>query len=211
MTQGIETSYAGITFRSRLDARWAAMFNLVGWRWTYEPFDGAGYIPDFTLDGPNPLLIEINPAVTIGELLDHLNRPVAAMRSQWPHAIAVFGGTVEPSGPMVAARVERGEYGLNLGAIAAVIDDDIAASMHSSHYLADDEQLDPDYRDQCLWWVCTTCNRFAIRHELMFWRAVWPCGHTTFRRPTASDIDVLDGYWADASNRVRWNPRGRHG
>ncbi len=36
-----------------MEARWAAWFDLVGITWTYEPFDAAGYIPDF-LCRPNP-------------------------------------------------------------------------------------------------------------------------------------------------------------
>jgi hypothetical protein len=33
----IVTEYAGARFRSRLEARWAAFFDLCGWRWEYEP------------------------------------------------------------------------------------------------------------------------------------------------------------------------------
>lgn len=45
----IPTIYAGVQFRSRLEARWAAFFDLVGLRWEYEPFDLAGWIPDFKI------------------------------------------------------------------------------------------------------------------------------------------------------------------
>lgn len=45
--QAIETRYASHLFRSRLEARWAAWFDLVDVIWTYEPFDALGYIPDF--------------------------------------------------------------------------------------------------------------------------------------------------------------------
>lgn len=47
--KAIETMYSGYLFRSRLEARWAAMFDLLGWQWTYEPFDLNGWIPDFLL------------------------------------------------------------------------------------------------------------------------------------------------------------------
>ena len=30
------TTYADVKFRSRLEARWAAFFDLAGWRWEYE-------------------------------------------------------------------------------------------------------------------------------------------------------------------------------
>lgn len=38
----IPTRYSGVQFRSRLEAKWAAMFDLFGWSWEYEPFDCVG-------------------------------------------------------------------------------------------------------------------------------------------------------------------------
>lgn len=48
--QAIPTRYRGTQFRSRLEARWAAFFDLVGWSWNYEPFDLLGYVPDFIVE-----------------------------------------------------------------------------------------------------------------------------------------------------------------
>jgi hypothetical protein len=48
----IPTTYAGVRFRSRLEARWAATFDLLGWEWAYEPYDLNGWIPDFVLTLP---------------------------------------------------------------------------------------------------------------------------------------------------------------
>lgn len=45
--KGIPTVYAGVQFRSRLEARFAAWFDLLEWPWDYEPFDYDGWIPDF--------------------------------------------------------------------------------------------------------------------------------------------------------------------
>ena len=49
----IETRYAGCRFRSRLEARWAVLFDQIGARWEYEPqgfvIDGRPYLPDFLL------------------------------------------------------------------------------------------------------------------------------------------------------------------
>ena len=41
----IPTTYAGIQFRSRLEARWAVFFDAIGTPWEYEP--EAFYIPSF--------------------------------------------------------------------------------------------------------------------------------------------------------------------
>src|SRR5580658_3875763 len=46
------TTYAGVNFRSRLEARWAAFFNLLGWQWEYEPVDLEGWVPDFEITIP---------------------------------------------------------------------------------------------------------------------------------------------------------------
>jgi hypothetical protein len=64
MSHAIATLYDGIEYRSRLEARWGAFFDHIGWKFTYEPFDGNGYIPDFLIHGQAPFLVEIKPAVT---------------------------------------------------------------------------------------------------------------------------------------------------
>ena len=43
----IPTVYKGVQMRSRLEARWAAVFDALGAKWEYEPFDLNGWIPDF--------------------------------------------------------------------------------------------------------------------------------------------------------------------
>jgi len=50
----IETVYNGYKFRSRLEARWAVFFDIVGIKYEYEPeglklSDGSYYLPDFYL------------------------------------------------------------------------------------------------------------------------------------------------------------------
>lgn len=51
----IPTMYNNVQFRSRLEARWAACFDLLGRRWQYEPIDLNGWIPDFLVDDLLPL------------------------------------------------------------------------------------------------------------------------------------------------------------
>jgi hypothetical protein len=58
----IPTEYNGVQMRSRLEARWAAFFDLCGWKWSYEPFDLEGWIPDFMIETPFcEVLVEIKP------------------------------------------------------------------------------------------------------------------------------------------------------
>lgn len=60
------TEYKGISFRSRLEARWAAMFDILGWTWEYEPECDGFYIPDFLLHGPRGqrVYVEVKPMAT---------------------------------------------------------------------------------------------------------------------------------------------------
>jgi hypothetical protein len=46
------TKYVGVQFRSRLEARWAAFFDLANWQWSYEPIDLEGWTPDFQASFP---------------------------------------------------------------------------------------------------------------------------------------------------------------
>jgi hypothetical protein len=60
-TSAIPTQFAGINFRSRLEAKWAAFFELCGWHWHYEPLDLNGYIPDFIVQMQRDVLFEVKP------------------------------------------------------------------------------------------------------------------------------------------------------
>lgn len=66
INMGKATAYKGINFRSRLEARWAAMFDLLGWAWEYEPETDGFYIPDFVLHGPRgqAIYVEVKPLAT---------------------------------------------------------------------------------------------------------------------------------------------------
>lgn len=56
------TLYNGRLYRSRLEARWAAFFDLLGWKYEYEPFDLNGWSPDFLIKGFfSDILVEVKP------------------------------------------------------------------------------------------------------------------------------------------------------
>ncbi|MBM3273038.1 helix-turn-helix transcriptional regulator [Candidatus Kaiserbacteria bacterium] len=63
----IETKYNGILFRSRLEAKWAAMFDLLRWGWTYEPTDFDGWMPDFAIHGNKIIYVEVKPVTEFPE------------------------------------------------------------------------------------------------------------------------------------------------
>jgi hypothetical protein len=68
------TIYKNNKYRSRLEARWAAFFDLIGWRYDYEPFDYNGWTPDFIIYGNNNVLIEIKPFIDESILNDYRQR-----------------------------------------------------------------------------------------------------------------------------------------
>lgn len=97
------TTYAGVRFRSRLEARWAAFFDLCQWSWEYEPVELAGWAPDFLVTIPcghsdcqptHRLYVEVKPYLEIGEFHDH---PAWSMMTGlaviYDPAPAVFGNS----------------------------------------------------------------------------------------------------------------------
>ena len=91
--KAIETRYAGTVFRSRLEARWAAFFDVLGWPWTYEPFDLDGWSPDFLLkpvpvglEPRRPVLVEVKP----------IDRFCAETANRMSNALDKSGNELEP-------------------------------------------------------------------------------------------------------------------
>ena len=71
--QSKETIYNGVRFRSRLEAKWAAFFDLTGWDWHYEPCELNGFTPDFIIKttshayDANTIIVEVKPSVLLNE------------------------------------------------------------------------------------------------------------------------------------------------
>ena len=71
--QAIKTEYRGVTFRSRLEARWAIFFDDMEWPWQYEQHtlrlsDGSHYTPDFLIEPrlAGKIFTEIKPLEPTG-------------------------------------------------------------------------------------------------------------------------------------------------
>jgi len=90
---GIKTEYKGIQFRSMLEARYAAWFDLVGWQWVYEPFEADHYIPDFMIQGEHPFLVEVKPAMSQAEYMEPVDRISKACAEVWKNDILILGTT----------------------------------------------------------------------------------------------------------------------
>ena len=76
--RAIPTRYAGATFRSRLEARWAAYFDLCAIRWVYEPIDLHGWAPDFLLSLPGcAVYVEVKPVDLVADGYERFAKAVA--------------------------------------------------------------------------------------------------------------------------------------
>jgi len=99
----IPTTYANGHYRSRLEARWAAFFDLVGLPYIYEPIDAGGYIPDFLIPGANPLYVEVGPVSTLEEYQEKATKGLLALaRGDMNGDLLVVG--VDPVGRGMGAR-----------------------------------------------------------------------------------------------------------
>jgi hypothetical protein len=59
----------GIQYRSRVEAKWAYMFENLNWECSYEPEDSPGYIPDFCLVwGNTEIIVEVKSNSSFGAL-----------------------------------------------------------------------------------------------------------------------------------------------
>ena len=75
--KAIPTLYKNIVFRSRLEAKWAAFFDLAQWRWDYEPIDLNGWIPDFQIINKlnKAILVEVKPITElVKEFTDKIDK-----------------------------------------------------------------------------------------------------------------------------------------
>lgn len=87
----IRTKYNGIEYRSRVEARYAAFWDWLGWKFIYEPLDGDGYIPDFLIDGEQPLLVEVKAAQTREEYEAEVPKVVAGLERHWAWDFLIVG------------------------------------------------------------------------------------------------------------------------
>jgi hypothetical protein len=66
----MRTSYRGVEFPSRLDARYAALFDLLRWQWMYEPpFELKGWKPEFLIKGAKPIFVAVRPITAFDSAL----------------------------------------------------------------------------------------------------------------------------------------------
>jgi len=184
---GIPTVYKGRTYRSRLEARWAAMFDLLRWRAEYEEIDLAGYIPDFIVHFKRgKLLVEVKPALEFADLHEHAKR---ICQSGWRGDFMVVGAQ------LFDAEGDRNRRSFGL---LAMWDRDFEDGWQPA--------------DHACAIHCRMCRKTTIKHASGAWFCV-ACGACDPRvHFEDEDAGKLDAMWAKAGDITQWQPRkGRRG
>lgn len=186
--RGIPTTYRGVNYRSRLEARWAAFFDVIGWQYTYEPFDAAGYIPDFLIHGDRPLLIEVKPAVTHSDYLAPIAKLENGVAGHWRHDYLIVGASPVPLLP--------NSFGGDFPAAGLL-----------------GECFPPCCGDEPewsvgvgLWHDCYACREINVFHDTDSYMGR-PCGHYDgdhYLGHIQHGTQGIEGAWSTASNLTQW-------
>jgi hypothetical protein len=181
MIPAIPTTYAGVNFRSRLEARWAAFFDVIGWRWEYEPMDLAGYIPDFILPfAYGDLLVEVKPDREPHQLRAHVAKVLA---SGWKKDFLIVGESPFFYEASEDGRVERDFPLLGL--------------------LSQDDEGNP-LVSEGLAYRCADCASVSVLHSDNRWVCVVCGAYDGKRLVHLLEPGFLAGCWRTAGNRVQW-------
>lgn len=189
----IQTVFNGIEYRSRLEARWASFMTNIGWDHIYEPFDGDGYIPDFVVTGPSPLLIEVKPAITQTDLEAAVPKAESGLRAHWRRDVLVVGASPILTGPRIG-----NSSGITAGWLGEFLTVPECVDLPSDGWVWDAAD----------WFNCGRCGSTSVYHTLMTFNGR-PCGcyegdHYLHTWGIERKIAVA---WSDACNDVKW--RGR--
>lgn len=194
--KAIPTKYAGVQFRSRLEARWAAFFDLIQWDWEYEPLDLNGYIPDFVLKFQTPLLVEVKPFIGSPfdwDASDH--EAHQALRkiadSGWRGEGLLVGATMW-SGPHAMGFVESDDP-INAGLL---FNTNISVGEHGALEppgVGTQVYANPFGLKECCGGPVDVVGSFHCRK----------CSHHD-KGPTLLESVYVCNYWREAGNRVQW-------
>jgi hypothetical protein len=187
----IPTVYKSIRFRSRLEARWAAFFDLIGWRWFYEPIDLKGYIPDFIIQFPKrQLLVEVKPLTAPGPVLKAAKEKIAA--SGWEGR---DDGDLESGAALIVG------CGVNLDPSQ----DDACCIADSIGWLQD-FSWGVDGYDACYLARCPICRRTFYWNQYTLWNCPH-CGKWTDKpyHYTSDCYPDAEELLARAQNAVQWS------
>lgn len=124
--KSIETEFMGYRFRSRLEARWAVVFQSMGLDWRYE-FDGVElggglrYLPDFQI-GPDRVFghfVEIKGAAPTPSEIKKMGRLTSGLPA---YGVILFGG-LDKDAPCLMFHKDEDPVYADVGAALSVLGD----------------------------------------------------------------------------------------
>lgn len=212
----IPTIYRGRKYRSRLEARWAAFFDLLNWKHEYEPFDLGGWSPDFLLQGK--VLVEIKPVTTADVATCEKMFNALARLGRYGDSLLLFGVA-----PQWDDRTSRPQVGWHS---PSPLGDDAYPEPDCDHFYAD--SIEPAFfkvfatAPQPTYDICSTvAPAFGCLSPFMSWyheRSVreHPDDFADFYRTDL--LETFDGVgvfgarimelWAEATNTVQYIAQG---
>lgn len=110
-----------ICFRSRNEAKWAWLFELLCWQWLYEPYDLPGYLPDFSLIfDKTEVIVEVKPNVLISELAVYFQRLSLESRPEVTRQLAkkpfvILSSRLDDNGLIGLVRIDEKIHELYIG------------------------------------------------------------------------------------------------
>lgn len=189
----IPTAYRGIEFRSRLEAQWAVFFDQFKIEWEYEPFDLAGYIPDFVLPGDSPVLVDV--------------KPISTAQGYWERA--------EELEDLLGGWSYDGwnDDVLILGIRPSILPESNIGALGESNFGMDQLSEEVNQDEDPAWCfgagvfgLCFECLSHGFSHESCSF-TYRPCGHYPGGAQHHADQDEIDQAWAHAKQVTRWLPR----
>lgn len=197
---GIPTNYNSVLYRSRLEAKWAAFFDLLHWEVQYEPFDLQGYIPDFVLSGTTfddgqtlsdrkrvPILVEVKSIDSMDDpLFTETVRKIAA--SGWQHEALIVSYFLPDEG------------GLGVGWLGQFFGPEFGSEPCGDPDPTRDWEFAP-FQVTGSWSKAAIgfCHSTQSFHDRV--SGYYPGGQTGF-----GDENEIRHLWARAGNIVQWHP-----
>lgn len=220
--KAIPTEYGGIRFRSRLEARWAAMFDKLGWKWHYEPLDFDGYIPDFLLQFardeewggiPKEIFVEVKPVTAHAILLsEHFEKAFVA---GVPNLLAVGA---YPFGPVLGIFSDSPAdryHGITTHLCEncekfnpfVEADREWAAGGTSNRLSRRRNEFDEDYEDRCISYAELRKEGLSISEVMTGYADIHgrclACGAASTHTAFPCSMFIEDA-WSSAFERTRW-------
>lgn len=178
---GIPTEYGGISFRSRVEAKWAAFFDELGWTWEYEPIDLEGYIPDFILMFKEPMLVEVKADMSL-ELLNRHTQKID--KTSWENNALIVGGAIYEDDRYPVLGLARQDYGPESGS----------------------EGHDYDWSAAKMF-KCAQCGNFSFFHLDGWWRCPVCLHYEGDGHLVPVNWSEIQAMWRRSGEKTKWTKK----